>query len=94
MSQGELRLEYIKEKEQFNGDANGLEAWLDDLQSLTQQSKVDKDVQVTTGTKLTKYIHQKKKLIMGEIQHMATFDAHVVAFIVCCQPDAYAAHVL
>ncbi|KAF9517890.1 hypothetical protein BS47DRAFT_1389592 [Hydnum rufescens UP504] len=29
---------------------------------------------------------------MGEIQHMATFDAHVVAFIVCSRPDAYAAH--
>ena len=29
---------------------------------------------------------------MGEIQHMATFDAHVVAFIVCCRPNAYAAH--
>ena len=84
MSQGELRLEYIKEKEQFNGDANGLEAWLDDLRSLAQQSKVDKDVQVTTGTKLAKYIHRKKKLIMGKTQHMATFDAHVVAFVVCC----------
>ncbi|KAF9514362.1 hypothetical protein BS47DRAFT_1361743 [Hydnum rufescens UP504] len=34
----------------------------------------------------------KKKLLMGKIQHMATFDAHVVAFIVCSQPDAYAAH--
>ncbi|KAF9504646.1 hypothetical protein BS47DRAFT_1401176 [Hydnum rufescens UP504] len=29
---------------------------------------------------------------MGEIQHMATFDAHVVAFVVCSWPDAYAAH--
>ncbi|KAF9506373.1 hypothetical protein BS47DRAFT_1367435 [Hydnum rufescens UP504] len=84
--------EYAKEKEWFNGDADGLEAWLDDLQSLTQQSKVDKDVQVTSGTKLTKYIHQKKKLLIGEIQHMATFDAHVVAFVVCSWPDAYAAH--
>ncbi|KAF9504583.1 hypothetical protein BS47DRAFT_1368691 [Hydnum rufescens UP504] len=74
------------------GTPNGLEAWLDDLRSLAQQSKVDKDVQVTSGTKLTKYIHRKKKLLMGEIQHMATFDAHVVAFIVCSRPDAYAAH--
>ncbi|KAF9508606.1 hypothetical protein BS47DRAFT_1415823 [Hydnum rufescens UP504] len=90
---GGLQLEYAKEKEQFNGDTDGLEAWLDDLQSLTQQSKVDKDVQVTSGTKLAKYIHQKKKLLMGEIQHMATFDAHVVAFVVCSRPDAYAAHV-
>ncbi|KAF9504813.1 hypothetical protein BS47DRAFT_1368523 [Hydnum rufescens UP504] len=36
---GELQLKYAKEKEQFNGDADGLEAWLDDLRSLTQQSK-------------------------------------------------------
>ncbi|KAF9520808.1 hypothetical protein BS47DRAFT_1357203 [Hydnum rufescens UP504] len=81
-----------QEKEWFNGDADGLEAWLDDLQSLAQQLKVDKDIQVTSGTKLTKYIYWKKKLLMGEIQHMATFDAHVVAFIVCSRPDAYAAH--
>ncbi|KAF9504529.1 hypothetical protein BS47DRAFT_1368721 [Hydnum rufescens UP504] len=92
VSPGGLRLEYAKEKEWFNGDADSLEAWLDDLQSLAQQSKVDKDIQVTSGTKLTKYIHWKKKLLMGKIQHMATFDAHVVAFIVCSQPDAYAAH--
>ncbi|KAF9514839.1 hypothetical protein BS47DRAFT_1392104 [Hydnum rufescens UP504] len=75
LSPGGLRLEYAKEKERFNGDADGLEAWLDDL-----------------GTKLTKYIHRKKKLLMGEIQHMATFDAHVVAFVVCSRPDAYADH--
>ncbi|KAF9505369.1 hypothetical protein BS47DRAFT_1400451 [Hydnum rufescens UP504] len=92
LSPGGLRLKYAKEKEWFNGDTDGLEAWLDDLRSLTQQSKVDKDVQVTSGTKLAKYIHWKKKLLMGEIQHMATFDAHVVAFIVCSWPDAYAAH--
>ncbi|KAF9503941.1 hypothetical protein BS47DRAFT_1401908 [Hydnum rufescens UP504] len=85
-------LVFPNEKEWFNGDADGLEAWLDDLRSLAQQSKVDKDVQVTSGTKLAKYIHRKKKLLMGEIQHMATFDAHVVAFVVCSQPDAYAAH--
>ncbi|KAF9508719.1 hypothetical protein BS47DRAFT_1397567 [Hydnum rufescens UP504] len=92
VSPGGLQLKYAKEKERFNGDADGLEAWLDDLRSLTQQSKVDKDVQVTSGTKLAKYIHQKKKLLMGKIQHMATFDAHVVAFVVCSRPDAYAAH--
>ncbi|KAF9504815.1 hypothetical protein BS47DRAFT_1368525 [Hydnum rufescens UP504] len=39
VSPGELQLKYAKEKEQFNGDADGLEAWLDDLRSLTQQSK-------------------------------------------------------
>ncbi|KAF9505278.1 hypothetical protein BS47DRAFT_1368180 [Hydnum rufescens UP504] len=88
----ELQLKYAKEKEWFNGDTDGLEAWLDDLQSLAQQSKVDKDIQVTSGTKLAKYIHQKKKLLMGEIQHMATLNAHVVAFVVCSQPDAYATH--
>ncbi|KAF9503695.1 hypothetical protein BS47DRAFT_1369344 [Hydnum rufescens UP504] len=62
------------------------------IKSSDWQILVDKDVQVTSGTKLAKYIHQKKKLLMGEIQHMATFDAHVVAFVVCSRPDAYAAH--
>ncbi|KAF9509295.1 hypothetical protein BS47DRAFT_1365344 [Hydnum rufescens UP504] len=78
LSPGGLRLKYAKEKEQFNGDADCLEAWLDDLRSLAQQLKVDKDVQVTSGTKLAKYIHQKKKLLMecilfgsSEIQQLA-----------------------
>ncbi|KAF9505464.1 hypothetical protein BS47DRAFT_1368047 [Hydnum rufescens UP504] len=40
MSPGGLRLKYAKEKERFNGDANGLEAWLDDLRSLANNQRM------------------------------------------------------
>ncbi|KAF9516425.1 hypothetical protein BS47DRAFT_1360276 [Hydnum rufescens UP504] len=44
-----------------------------------------------TGSKLAKFISQKKNL-MGEMSHMGTFDVHSILFIVCGHADAYAAH--
>lgn len=80
------------EKEQFKNDPEGLETWLEELRMVARQSKVDKDVHLTSGTKLAKYIHRKKKLLLGAIQGMAHFDTHAIVFIACCRLDAHVAH--
>ncbi|KAF9504114.1 hypothetical protein BS47DRAFT_1369022 [Hydnum rufescens UP504] len=54
--------------------------------------KVDNDVALTTGSKLAKFISQKKKNLMGEMSHMGPFNVHSISFIVCGRADAYVAH--
>ncbi|KAF9513354.1 hypothetical protein BS47DRAFT_1362545 [Hydnum rufescens UP504] len=93
LAMAELSAEYAKEKGQYEDDPEGLEAWQEELCMLARCSKVDNDVALTTGSKLAKFISQKKKNLMGEMSHMGTFDVHSISFIVCGRADAYAAHV-
>ncbi|KAF9504016.1 hypothetical protein BS47DRAFT_1401847 [Hydnum rufescens UP504] len=92
VSQAELSAEYAKEKGQYEDDPEGLEAWQEELCTLAQCSKVDNDVALTMGSKLAKFISQKKKNLMGEMSHMGTFNVHSISFIVCGCANAYAAH--
>ncbi|KAF9506799.1 hypothetical protein BS47DRAFT_1367083 [Hydnum rufescens UP504] len=62
----ELSAEYAKEKGQYEDDPEGLEAWQEELCMLARCSKVDNDVTLTTGSKLAKFISQKKKNLMAE----------------------------
>ncbi|KAF9510206.1 hypothetical protein BS47DRAFT_1364746 [Hydnum rufescens UP504] len=89
----ELSAEYAKEEGQYEDDPEGLEAWQEELCTLAQRSKVNNDVALTMGSKLAKFISQKKKNLMGEMLHMGTFNVHSISFIVCGHADAYAAHV-
>ncbi|KAF9509274.1 hypothetical protein BS47DRAFT_1365385 [Hydnum rufescens UP504] len=92
LATAELSAEYAKEKGQYEDDPEGLEAWQEELCMLAQCSKVDNDVALTMGSKLAKFISQKKKNLMGEMSHMGTFDVHSISFIVCGCADAYTAH--
>jgi hypothetical protein len=77
---------------QYKDDPEALESWQGELCKLARSSKVDKDITLTTGSKLAKFISRKKKALMAEMSHMSTFDVHCVTFIMCGRPDAYAAH--
>ncbi|KAF9511554.1 hypothetical protein BS47DRAFT_1363705 [Hydnum rufescens UP504] len=65
LEEAELSAEYAKEKGQYEDDPEGLEAWQEELCMLARHSKVDNDVTLTMGSKLAKFISQKKKNLMG-----------------------------
>jgi hypothetical protein len=88
----ELKDEYVKEKQAFDGNPEGLESWLENLRAMVQGTKVDNDVKLTQGSKLAKFMARKKKLLKSEMMHMSKFDVHTMLFVVAGRPDAYAAH--
>ena len=53
---------------------------------------MDKDVKLTSGVKVTKFMAQQKKHFKGQMVHMSKFDVHTVMFMMCGRPDAHAAH--
>ncbi|KAF9510382.1 hypothetical protein BS47DRAFT_1364585 [Hydnum rufescens UP504] len=88
----ELKDVYLKEKEAFDGDPKGLESWLEDLHILAQTTRVDNDIKLTQGSKVAKFMAQKKKAMKAEMVHMAKFDVHTILFVVAGQAGTHAAH--
>ncbi|KAF9504496.1 hypothetical protein BS47DRAFT_1368742 [Hydnum rufescens UP504] len=87
-----LKDAYLKEKEAFDGDPEGLESWLEDLRILAQTARVDNDIKLTQGSKVAKFMARKKKAMKAEMAHMAKFDVHTILFVVAGQAGAHAAH--
>ncbi|KAF9514337.1 hypothetical protein BS47DRAFT_1361844 [Hydnum rufescens UP504] len=83
---------YLKEKEAFDGDPEGLESWLEDLRILAQTARVDNDIKLTQGSKVAKFMAQKKKAMKAEMAHMAKFDVHTILFVVAGQAGTHVAH--
>ena len=92
VSQAELTDAYAKAKAEFKDDPQGLETWLDELRAVAQSSKVDKDIKLTSGAKVAKFMARQKKNLKGQMSHMSKFDIHTVVFMLCGRPDAHAAH--
>ena len=92
VSRAELTDAYLEAKEQFKDNPQALEIWLDELRTVAQTSRVDKDVKLTSGTKVAKFMSRQKKHFKSQMGHMSKFDIHTVLFMVCGCPNAHTAH--
>jgi hypothetical protein len=73
---------YKAERDAFGDDKDACDAWEEDLRTYVIQSKIEKDIQTTSGAKLARFMVKEKKLLQSEMEYMARHDVHAVMILV------------